>query len=499
MASRQFEVITRCTIFSQIANFCRKVLGKEDGEQSAESPIPARVAGQRRTLSRDQHPISRKEISENALKVLYRLNKGGYEAYLVGGGVRDLLLGKTPKDFDIATDATPEQIKSLFSNCRLIGRRFRLAHIVFGRDVIEVATFRGHHHQVNTSKHVSAQSDEGMLLRDNVYGTIEEDAERRDFTVNALYYSAKDFTLHDFEGGLEDLAERKLELIGDPETRYREDPVRMLRAVRFAAKLDMIISPRTAAPIKELAPLLQDIPAARLFEETLKLFLAGDGLATYKLLREYGLFQQLFPQVAALFTPHGNSPYEQFIEQALIDTDTRVREDKRVTPAFLYATLLWGCVEARGRVLENESGLPWYDAFMLAINEVLDNQVRIIAVPRRFTTDVRDIWALQQRLTRRQGRHPERAMEHPKFRAAFDFLLLRNRVERGLGELASWWERYVESNPDVRPQLQREATRRPASGERGQAGEARSNDGEKRSSNSRNRRRPRRRKPKAAE
>ncbi|MCP3290341.1 polynucleotide adenylyltransferase, partial [Aeromonas hydrophila] len=287
--------------------------------------------------------------------------------------------------------------------------------------------------------------------------------------------------------------------IGDPETRYREDPVRMLRAVRFAAKLDMTISPRTAAPIKELAPLLQDIPAARLFEETLKLFLAGDGLATYKLLREYGLFQQLFPQVAALFTPHGNSPYEQFIEQALIDTDTRVREDKRVTPAFLYATLLWGCVEARGRVLENESGLPWYDAFMLAINEVLDNQVRIIAVPRRFTTDVRDIWALQQRLTRRQGRHPERAMEHPKFRAAFDFLLLRNRVERGLGELASWWERYVESNPDVRPQLQREATRRPASGERGQAGEARSNDGEKRSSNSRNRRRPRRRKPKAAE
>ncbi|MGL6050203.1 MAG: polynucleotide adenylyltransferase PcnB, partial [Aeromonas salmonicida] len=342
-------------------------------------------------------------------------------------------------------------------------------------------------------------SDEGMLLRDNVYGTIEEDAERRDFTVNALYYSARDFTLHDFEGGIEDLAQRKLELIGDPETRYREDPVRMLRAMRFAAKLDMTISPRSAAPIKELAPLLQDIPPARLFEETLKLFLAGDGLATYKLMREYGLFQPLFPQVAALFTPHGTSPFEQFIELALIDTDTRVREDKRVTPAFLYATLLWGCVEARARVLENESGLPWHDAFMLAINEVLDNQVRIIAVPRRFTTDVRDIWALQQRLTRRQGRHPERAMEHPKFRAAYDFLLLRNRVERGLGELASWWERYVESNPDVRPQLQREATRRPASGEHAQASEPRSGDGEKRDSNSRSRRRPRRRKPKAAQ
>ncbi|PJG59985.1 polynucleotide adenylyltransferase PcnB [Aeromonas cavernicola] len=484
----------RCTILSHIANFCRKMLGKEDGEQPVESPNHPHVAESHRTLSRDQHAISRKEISENALKVLYRLNKGGYDAYLVGGGVRDLLLGRRPKDFDIATNATPEQIKALFSNCRLIGRRFRLAHIVFGRDVIEVATFRGHHHQVNTSKHVSAQSDEGMLLRDNVYGTIEEDAERRDFTVNALYYSVKDFTLHDFEGGLDDLAERKLELIGDPETRYREDPVRMLRAVRFAAKLEMTISPRTAAPISLLAPLLQDIPPARLFEETLKLFLAGDGLATYTLLREYGLFQQLFPQVAAHFTPHGSSPYEQFIEQALIDTDRRVFEEKRVNPAFLYATLLWGCVEARGRELENESGLPWYDAFMLAINEVLDSQVRIIAVPRRFTTDVRDIWALQQRLTRRQGRHPERAMEHPKFRAAYDFLLLRNRVERGLGELASWWERYVTSHPEVRPQLQREATRRPASSER--PGEARSNDGEKRSSN---RRRPRRRKPKVAE
>ena len=361
--------------------------------------------------------------------------------------------------------------------------------------MIEVATFRGHHHQVNTSKHVSAQSDEGMLLRDNVYGTIEEDAERRDFTVNALYYSAKDFTLHDFEGGLEDLAARRLELIGDPETRYREDPVRMLRAVRFAAKLDMTISPRTAAPIRgsprccrtSRPPACSRRPSSCSWRGRSGHLQAAAGIRAVP---------AAVPQVAALFTPHGNSPYEQFIEQALMDTDTRVREEKRVTPAFLYATLLWGAVEARGRVLENESGLPWYDAFMLAINEVLDNQVRIIAVPRRFTTDVRDIWALQQRLTRRQGKHPERAMEHPKFRAAFDFLLLRNRVERGLGELASWWERYVASNPDVRPQLQREATRRPASGERA---DSRSGDGEKRSGNGRNRRRPRRRKPKSAE
>ena len=229
--------------------------------------------GDRLILSRDQHPISRRQISDNALKVLYRLNKAGYEAYLVGGGVRDLLLGRAPKDFDVATNATPEQIRKLFSNCRLVGRRFRLAHVVFGRDVIEVATFRGHHHKVNTSKHISSQSDEGMLLRDNVYGTIEEDAERRDFTVNALYYSIKDFSLHDFHGGLQDLEDGVLELIGDPETRYREDPVRMLRAIRFAAKLGLDLSERTAAPIRTLAPLLQDIPPARLFEESIKLFL----------------------------------------------------------------------------------------------------------------------------------------------------------------------------------------------------------------------------------
>ncbi|MGL5947764.1 MAG: polynucleotide adenylyltransferase PcnB [Aeromonas sp.] len=452
--------LSRCPIFNQIAHFCRKVLGKErtatDATSEAARPTASGAqrpahASPRQVLSRSEHSISRQDISENALKVLYRLNKGGYEAYLVGGGVRDLLLGRKPKDFDIATNATPEQIKALFSNCRLIGRRFRLAHIVFGRDVIEVATFRGHHHQVNNSKHISVQSAEGMLLRDNVYGSIEEDAERRDFTVNALYYSAKDFSLHDFAGGLPDLAARKLELIGDPETRYREDPVRMLRAVRFAAKLGMSISPRTAAPIKTLAPLLSDIPPARLFEETLKLFLAGDALSTYRELKAYGLFAPLFPQVAALGSQRGNAPYEQLIEQALMDTDKRVREDKRVTPAFLYAALLWGVVENRARVLENESGLPWHDALMLAANEVLDKQVRSIAIPRRFTSDIRDIWALQLRLTRRQGRQPERAMEHPKFRAAYDFLLLRARVERGLGELASWWDRFVEANPHIQP------------------------------------------------
>ena len=244
------------------------------------------------TISRSEHNISRDDISENALKVLYRLHKSGHKAYLVGGGVRDLLLGLKPKDFDIATDATPEQVKRLFRNCRLVGRRFRLAHILFGRDIIEVATLRGHHNEEETEKNISSQSQEGMLLRDNVYGSIEEDAERRDFTVNALYYDIADFSIRDFCHGLDDLECRRIELIGDPETRYREDPVRMLRAVRFAVKLQMEISERTRAPIASLAPLLKDIPPARLFEESLKLMLSGQGLGTYKMLQQYQLFHQ---------------------------------------------------------------------------------------------------------------------------------------------------------------------------------------------------------------
>ncbi len=419
------------------------------------------MAEGRLILSRDQHTISRRQISDNALKVLYRLNKSGYEAYLVGGGVRDLLLGKAPKDFDIVTDATPEQIKKLFSNCRLVGRRFRLAHVVFGRDVIEVATFRGHHHKVNTSKHISSQSDEGMLLRDNVYGTIEEDAERRDFTVNALYYCIKDFSLHDFHGGLDDLDDGLLELIGDPETRYREDPVRMLRAIRFAAKLDLTISPRSAAPIRELAPLLQDIPPARLFEETLKLFQAGHALKTYQLLRDYDLFAPLFPQVATLLTREGNSPFERFLELALRNTDERVAKDLPVTPAFFYAALLWGVVEKRSRDFANESSLPPQDTLLLAMNEAIDQQIKTIAIPRRFTSDVREIWLLQDRLPRRSGKRAERLFTHPRFRAAFDFLELRSRVDGRLKELVQWWADYQVANADQRGELESHSHHQP--------------------------------------
>ena len=241
------------------------------------------------SISRNEHNISRKNISENALKVLYRLNKQGYEAYLVGGCIRDLLLGKKPKDFDIATNATPEQIQKVFRNCRLIGRRFRLAHIMFGKEIIEVATFRGDHDGQSEQTNISKRSQSGMLLRDNVYGTIEQDAIRRDFTMNALYYNVKDFTIRDYCGGLNDLKNGIIRLIGDPQTRYREDPVRMLRTIRFAAKLNMKIDQATADPIKTLAPLLKNIPSARLFDESLKLLQSGHGYNTYILLKQYQL------------------------------------------------------------------------------------------------------------------------------------------------------------------------------------------------------------------
>ncbi|WP_261858339.1 polynucleotide adenylyltransferase PcnB [Photobacterium sanguinicancri] len=400
-------------------------------------------------IPRQEHGISRRDISENALKVLYRLNKAGFDAYLVGGGVRDILLGKQPKDFDIATNATPEEIKDLFRNCRLIGRRFRLAHILFGRDVIEVATFRGHHEDAkpapqagNNKKQqpVSAQNQEGMLLRDNVYGSIDEDAERRDFTVNALYYNIDDYSISDYTNGVQDLEDRIIRLIGDPETRYREDPVRMLRAARFAAKLDMTIEERTAAPIKELSTLLRDIPAARLFEESLKLLQSGQGFATYELLREYNLFQQLFPIQSEHFTEDKNSDTEKMIAYILKATDKRIAKDMRVNPAFMYAAMLWYPMTTRAEEISITSGLSYYDAFMVAANDILDEQVKTIAIPRRHTTTVRDIWQQQLRFTRRTGKRAFKAMEHPKFRAAYDFLEMRSNFEGDdVSELAQWW------------------------------------------------------------
>jgi poly(A) polymerase len=400
-------------------------------------------------IPREQHAISRKDISENALKVLYRLNKAGYEAYLVGGGVRDLLLGKKPKDFDVTTNATPDQVRKLFRNCRLVGRRFRLAHVMFGPEIIEVATFRGHHEDTEADRTTSQRGQNGMLLRDNIFGSIEEDAQRRDFTINSLYYSVADFTVRDYVGGMRDLEEGVIRLIGNPETRYREDPVRMLRAVRFAAKLGMNISAETAEPIPRLAALINDVPPARLFEESLKLLQAGYGFDTYMLLREYNLFQPLFPTISRFFTENGDSPMERIIAQVLKNTDTRLHNDMRVNPAFLFAAMFWYPLLETAQRITQEGGLAYYDAFALAMNDVLDEACRSLAIPKRITSLIRDIWQLQLRMSRRQGKRAWKLMEHPKFRAAYDLLALRAEVENNgeLQRLVKWWGEFQVSAP----------------------------------------------------
>ncbi|NUF49249.1 polynucleotide adenylyltransferase PcnB [Gilliamella sp. ESL0250] len=430
----------RCTIFKQVTRFYQKFFRHEEQQKVGYVSIP-----------RNEHNISRKEISENALKVLHRLNKQGYEAYLVGGCIRDLILGKTPKDFDITTNATPEQVQKIFRNCRLVGRRFRLAHIMFGKEIIEVATFRGDHGSQEGKTNISKRSQSGMLLRDNVYGTIEQDAIRRDFTMNALYYSANDFTLRDYCGGLKDLQKGIIRLIGDPQTRYREDPVRMLRTVRFAAKLNMKIEPTTAEPIRDLAPLLKNIPSARLFDESLKLLQTGNGYKTYKLLREYNLFEQLFPIIERLFANNQNGYLEKIIEQVLKNTDYRIANNKRINPAFLFAAFFWYPIMEQTQATCVESGLPFHDSFSMAINEVLSEQCKNIAIPRRLTTIMGDIWRLQLRMKKRDGKRAFVILEHPKFRAAYDLLEMRASIEKGeLLELAKWWDEFQYTSVEKR-------------------------------------------------
>ncbi len=372
----------------------------------------------------------------------------------MGGGVRDILLGLEPKDFDVVTNATPEEIKKLFRNCRLVGRRFRLAHIVFGRDVIEVATLRGHH--VDSGEKISKVNAEGRLLRDNVYGTIDEDAERRDFTVNALYYDISDFSIHSYGGGLQDLESRTLRLIGDPQKRYREDPVRMLRAVRFATKLGMNIDKAAAQPIPELAPLLKDIPAARMYEEVLKLFFAGQAQNNYVMMRDFGLFAPLFPLVDNLLEEDPKGPSHKMVKAIMRNTDERVEQDKSVTPAFFYAAMLWYPLSQRADDIALESGLSQYDAFYAAMGDVMEQQCRTISIPRRFSTPAKDIWQLQLRFERNQGTRAFKFIEHPKFRAAYDLLLLRAEAEGGnLAKTAAWWKSFVEGSEEQRSVIAR--------------------------------------------
>ncbi len=407
-------------------------------------------------IPRPEHSISRDNIDDNALKVLYRLHKAGYRAMLVGGGVRDLLLGHAPKDFDVATDALPEEVKKLFSNSRLIGRRFRLAHVFFGRDIIEVATFRADQQEVHDDRE---HTDSGRILRDNVYGQLEDDVWRRDFTVNALYYDIADFSIVDYTSAMDDINNRVLRLIGDPETRYREDPVRMLRAIRFAAKLGFSIHEDTEKPIYELGYLLKDIPAARLFDEVVKLFHSGKGTAALKLLRKYNLLQYLFGQTEEVLA-EGNEIFESLLYRSLQSTDSRINDDKPVTPAFLFAAMLWAPVNRLYDQMLSDGETPSL-AMQNASSQVLSKQIAAISIPKRFSMVVRDIWHMQHRFQFRHGRRARSLLSHKKFRAAYDFMCLRSEAGEISDDSCEWWTRIQTLNEKDQDKLLNPAKARP--------------------------------------
>lgn len=405
-------------------------------------------ANNKQVIPQSQHKIPTKDISQAAAKVIDQLQASGYAAYIVGGGVRDLLLNNHPKDFDVATDATPEEVRSIFRSSRIIGKRFRIVHVRFGREMIEVTTFRGHHAESNSEGEAS-QSDQGVILRDNVYGDIESDAIRRDLTVNALYYDPNKGHILDFTGGMKDLADRTIRVIGEPEVRYKEDPVRMLRAVRFAAKLGFHIHPDTDAPIHAHADYLAHIPAARLFEEVLKLFMSGQGTATLTQLRDHNLFEFLFPGTEERLKTNNKFDIE-FVTHAIINTDKRIRQGKRVTPAFIYAAFLWLPLNAVMRELTVEHKLSPYDAMQRAAQGVISQQLACTSIPKRFLVAMREIWSLQLRLPKRDGKKAYAVLEHPRFRAAYDFLLLREQAGEKMDGLGLWWTKFQSADAESR-------------------------------------------------
>jgi len=410
---------------------------------------PARqVHHQRSTpevLNSGAHGLQRQQFSRHAVGIVERLQQAGYQAYLVGGCVRDLLLNITPKDFDVATSATPEQIRAEFRNARIIGRRFRLVHVHFGREIIEVATFRANHPEDDetATSHHSSRNESGLILRDNVYGTLEEDAQRRDFTINALYYDPVSDRILDYANGVHDVRNRLVRLIGEPRQRYQEDPVRMLRAVRFAAKLDFGIERHTMLPIREMAELLQDIPGARLFEEVLKLFLSGQATDTFEMLVDLNLFEQMFPASADALE-HNPTYTHTLIRNALVNTDLRVQQGKPVTPAFLFAALLWPALPARALQLQAK-GMPPIPAMQEAAHDVIAEQCQYIAIPKRFTLPIKEIWDMQERLPRRSGKRADALLDNPRFRAGYDFLLLRESAGEQTDGLGDWWTDYQEA------------------------------------------------------
>jgi poly(A) polymerase len=424
-----------------IKKFIRKILGVKDQRDPTEPEI----------LGPEQHGIDPKLVSANAVRVTQTLQEAGFKAFVVGGAVRDLLLGVKPKDFDIATDATPEEVKKLFRRAFIIGRRFQIVHVMFGQELLEVTTFRG-------NAATSAPKDEhGRVLRDNNFGPQHEDAERRDFTINAMYYDPATQTMLDYHGGIEDIRAKVLRIIGQPEARYREDPVRMLRVVRFAAKLQFTIEPATRAPIPVMAPLINNVPAARVFDEMLKLLQSGHALACLQELRNSGLHHGLLPLLdVVLEQPIGM----KFVTLALESTDARVRAGKGVSAGFLFASLLWHQVLEKWNAYRAAGEAP-IPALHLAADDVLDNQTDSLALQRRIATDMRDIWAMQPRFERRNGKNPYKLLEHPRFRAGFDFLLLRCESGELDAELGNWWATFYAGDVAERERLVNSAAREP--------------------------------------
>lgn len=420
---------------------------------SQDSPVlvPDPATTKLRIIPRKQHGIVRNSISPCAIKITSGLQQAGYSAFVVGGAVRDLLLGLEPKDFDVVTNATPEEVRVVFRRSRIIGRRFRLVHVMCGAETVEVSTFRGNlfaNKDNETMMHKHAD-EHGRILRDNVFGSQEEDAKRRDFTVNALFYNPDSEEIWDYLEGYDDIQAKQLRIIGTPLQRYREDPVRMLRAVRLAAKLDMQIDTATATPIGDLAPLLQNVPPSRLFDEMLKLLLSGHAQTSVADLRARGLYHGLLPMLDMMFTqPHG----ERFITLALKNTDERVQQEKTVSPGFLFAVLLWHEVLTAWNT-RKDTGEKSTPALHMAMNDVLAVQEKKLAIPRRYDAIMKEIWAMQPRFLGRAGRRPFCLLEHPRFRAAYDFMLLRCESGEMDVEIGHWWETFQHAKGSERENM----------------------------------------------
>jgi len=405
-----------------------------------------------------EHGINPREIDKKARSILTALSKAGYEAYLVGGGVRDLMLGYQPKDFDIATNATPEQVKRVLPSTRIIGRRFRLAHVHFGREYFEVATFRAPHDKTGRGQ----TGEHGRIIHDNVYGTVVEDAFRRDFSINAFFYELETGDVLDFVGGMDDLKKKQLRMIGDPVVRYREDPVRMLRAIRFAAKLDLEIKPASKKPIYHCASLLDNIAPARLFDETLKIFHSGKAIKTLELLREYKLLEYLFPAAERGLQEDaqqkdGNGSFHKLVYAALKNTDKRIRKGLPVTPSFLFAVMLWKRVREEAEEYQQQ-GNPALQSVHLAASDAFSEQVKCLSVPRRFSNMTREIWTLQGLFKFKNQRRVLSFLENRRFRAAFDFMCLRAESGETSFDDCKWWTLIQEVEMDEKIAMCQSAT-----------------------------------------